>query len=73
MSKYSLETIGYMLTEMDKKQEQYKKDADEFRAKMEVMFVSKQEFAPIKLLVYGATSIILMGVFGALVALVIQN
>lgn len=73
MAKYSIETIGYMLEEMNKKQDQYKKEADEFREKMESIFVTRTEFAPIKLLVYGATSIILMSVFGALVALVIQK
>ena len=58
---------------MNKKQDQYKKEADEFRSKLSEIFVTKQEFSPIKTLVYGATGIILMAFFGALVALVIQN
>lgn len=33
--------------------------------------VSKAEFLPIKLLVYGASAMILTGVFGALIALVV--
>lgn len=36
-------------------------------------FVKKEEFRPIKNLVYGLVSLILTGVVGALLALVIRN
>lgn len=62
-----------MLQEMSKKQDQYKQEADEFRDRMQKTFVTVQEFAPIRVLVYGATGIILSAVLGALIALVIKS
>ena len=36
-------------------------------------YVTQKEFWPIKAIVYGATGLILVGVFGALVALVVSK
>ena len=40
---------------------------------MKSKFVTKEEFEPIKRLVYGAVGLILVAVVGALIALVVQS
>ena len=62
-----------MIEAIKKSQEDYKIESDAFRQKIETNFISRTEFAPVKLLVYGAASIIFVAVFGALVALVIKS
>jgi phage/plasmid primase-like uncharacterized protein len=48
-----------------------KRDVVEIKEKLEKNYVTKDEFAPIKSIVYGMVSVILLTVLGAIVALVI--
>lgn len=45
----------------------------EYMEKERETYVTKAEYAPIKLLVYGAAALILSSVFGALVLLVVKG
>lgn len=49
-----------------------RRDLDEIKLKLDGSYVTKEEFAPIKKIVYGLVSIILVGVVGALVGLVLK-
>lgn len=48
-----------------------KRDVSEIKEKLESHYVTKEEFDPIKKVVYGMVSLILVAVIGALLALVI--
>ena len=66
--KDSLQTQVAVLTQatMD-----IKSDVIEIKAKLDSRYVSKDEFEPIKKLVYGVVGLILTTVIGALLALVV--
>jgi len=49
-----------------------KKEVDEIKNLVQEKYVTKEEFIPIKNIVYGMVGLILVGVFGALLALVIK-
>ena len=48
-----------------------KRDVAEIKTKLEADYVTRQEFEPIKKIVYGMITIILTGVLGAILTLVI--
>lgn len=48
-----------------------KRDVSEIKEKLESHYVTKEEFDPIKKVVYGMVSLVLVAVIGALLALVI--
>ena len=50
-----------------------KRDIAEIKATIRADYVTREEFSPIKNIVYGLVGIILTSVIGALVALVIQK
>jgi hypothetical protein len=52
---------------------QLRVDVNEVKNKLDANYVTKDEFDPIKKLVYGVVSIVLVGVMGALLALVINR
>lgn len=60
---------NYMKDKIDK----VEKSIDEFKDKADKCFVTQKEFEPIKKLVYGAVSVILLAVLGAIVALVVRQ
>ena len=45
----------------------------EFRSEAEKKYVTHEQFEPIKMIVYGTVSVILLSVFGALIAMVIKG
>jgi hypothetical protein len=53
--------------------EYIKKDVTEIKERLEGQFVSKDEFEPVKKIVYGLVGIILVAVVGALIALVVRG
>lgn len=48
-------------------------DVKEIKEKMESNYVTKDQFEPVKNIVYGMVSLILLAVVGALVALVVNK
>ena len=50
-----------------------KSDIKDIKSSMEADYVSRTEFAPIQKIVYGMISLILVAVFGALIALVVKQ
>lgn len=50
-----------------------KTDVGEIKEKMEKNYVTREEFDPIKKIVYGIVSVILLAVIGAVIKLVINN
>lgn len=73
-------TILYRLNDQDKKLEELKKDQgqgfkdlnkrfDDLIEKNDGKFVSKEEFSPIKALVYGVVALVLTAFFVSLIAL----
>ena len=48
------------------------RDINDIKAKLEDNYVTRDEFAPIKQIVYGMVSVILLAVVGAIVALVLR-
>lgn len=48
-----------------------KKDVIEIKEMLKSSYVTKEAFAPVKMIAYGMTSIVLVGVAGAIVSLVI--
>jgi len=48
-----------------------RRDLDDIKAKLNSGYVSRDEFEPIKKIVYGLVSLILVGVVGALTSLII--
>jgi hypothetical protein len=53
--------------------EYIKVDVAEIKTKLEGHYVTKDEFEPVKKIVYGLVSVVLLAVVGALVALVIRG
>ena len=49
------------------------RDISDIRVKLEDNYVTRDEFAPIKQIVYGMVSVILLAVVGAIVALVLRS
>lgn len=60
--------VGYISRSVD----EVKKSIGEIQENMKNDYISRAEFDPIKNIVYGMVSIILVGVIGAIVALVIK-
>jgi len=52
--------------------EYIKKDIDEIKERLSNNFVVKEEFEPVKKIVYGLVSLVLIAVVGAIVALVVN-
>ena len=50
-----------------------KRDIKEIKETLKADYVTKDEFSPIKSIVYGTVSVILLAVIGALVALVVKQ
>ena len=48
------------------------RDINEIKKRLEDEYVTRQEFQPIKSIVYGMVSVILLGVIGAIVTLVLK-
>jgi hypothetical protein len=48
-----------------------KRDVAEIKTKLEADYVTQEEFSPVKKIVYGLVSIILVAVAGALIGLVV--
>jgi len=48
------------------------RDINDIKSKLEKNYVTRDEFAPIKQIVYGMVSVILLAVVGAIVALVLK-
>lgn len=61
------------LAEFGKDIEYIKKTVEEIKRKQEQDYVSREEFEPIKRIVYGMVAIVLTSVFGGLVALVVNS
>jgi len=62
---------GTTLALISKDVDYIKRDVMEIKAKLEADYVTREEYEPIKKIVYGMVSIILTAVFVALVGLVI--
>jgi hypothetical protein len=60
------------ITALQKDMEYVKERLDEIVDKLDTKYVTKDEFAPIRALVYGCASIMLTAVVGSLVYLVIK-
>lgn len=68
MNEKKNENIGVIMNDL-----QYiKRDISEIKHKLESNYVTKEEFDPIKRIVYGMVSIILVAVVTAIVALVLR-
>jgi len=50
-----------------------KRDVAEIKNKLEADYVTRQEFDPIKKVIYGLVTLILTGVVGAIISLVIRK
>lgn len=61
------------LAEFGKDIEYIKKTVEEIKRKQEQDYVTREEFEPIKRIVYGMVAIVLTSVFGGLVALVVNS
>lgn len=48
-----------------------KDDVKEIKAMLDAKYVTKESFGPVKIITYGMTSIVLVGVVGAIVSLVV--
>jgi len=49
------------------------RDVADIKRKLEADYVTREEFEPIKKIVYGMVSVILLAVIGALVAVVVRS
>ncbi len=61
------------IAEMAKDIKYIKDEVDDIKKKMEADYVTRQEFEPIKRFVYGLVTIVLVGVIGAILALIIKK
>lgn len=68
-SRASNQAIADIVIRLDERTAQMVKAMDELRT----VVVTQPEFKPVKAIVYGLVAIVLTGVFGALVALVVQR
>lgn len=67
--KYDLDTsVAVILSKVSR----IESDIDKINNKLESSYVTQDEFEPVKKLVFGMVSIILVAVIGAIVALVIK-
>lgn len=55
-------TLGYI-----------QRDVTDINSKLDKSYVTKEEFAPVKTLVYGMVGLVLTAVAGALITLVLRN
>lgn len=69
MKRPTTQNIDVIATKLDYIQQ----DVAEIKAKLDKDYVTTDEFDPIKKVVYGMVSVILMAVVGALVALVVRT
>lgn len=49
------------------------KELDEIKLKLEKNYVTAEEFKPVKTIVYGMVSLVLIAVVGALITLVVKS
>lgn len=63
------DSLDVVLTKLDYVQ----RDVSEIKQKLEKDYVTQDEFEPIKKIVYGMVSVILMTVLAALIALVVRQ
>lgn len=61
--------IGDLLSRLDERTAGMARQLEDLRA----VVVTQPEFKPVKAVVYGLVAIVLTGVFGALIALVVQK
>ena len=61
-----------LLTRIDERTKQLVKDIVEIKEKLESHYVNREEFNPVKNLVYAGVGVILIAVVGAIVALVVK-
>ena len=52
---------------------QLRTDVTEIKQKLDSNYVTKEEFSPVRQIVYGIVSLILLGVVGAVLALVVHQ
>ncbi|MEK6883962.1 MAG: hypothetical protein AABY22_30310 [Nanoarchaeota archaeon] len=62
-----------LLARIDERTEKLANDIEEIKLKLEKHYVLKEEFDPIKNLVYGGVGLILIGVLGAILMLIIKG
>lgn len=65
----NLRHVGDLLGRLDERTAAMARSLEELRA----VVVTQPEFKPVKAVVYGLVAIVLTGVFGALIALVVQK
>ena len=58
---------------VDRKTGELRKDIQSLEMRVDGHFITREEFEPIKRLVYGMVAVVLTGVFGALLALVLRQ
>lgn len=69
MSDPSLNKLGDLLGRLDERTASMSRQLEELRT----VVVTQPEFKPVKAIVYGLVALVLTGVFGALIALVVQG
>jgi len=73
MVKKSTNSLETKIAVMASNVEYIKSDVDEIKKKLQGDYVTKTEFKPVRDLVYGMVSLMLLSVFGALLALVLKK
>jgi hypothetical protein len=61
----NIDVIAYKINDIQE-------DVKDIKAKLEANYVTKEQFDPVKKIVYGMVSVILLAVIGAVVALVLR-
>lgn len=72
MTKSQSDTIDTKLAVMANNIEYIKADIIEIKEQLKKDYVTREEFSPIKKIVYGLVSLILVAVVGAMVALILK-
>lgn len=72
MTKSQSDTIETKLAVMANNIEYIKTDIVEIKNQLKAEYVTREEYAPVKKLVYGMVGVILVAVVGALLALIIK-
>lgn len=67
------ESTEVLLARIDERTKRLEDDFIDFKDKLESNFVTKEEFNPVRSIVYSFCGLILMGVIGAIIALVIKT
>ncbi len=66
-------TDGALLARIDERTAQLQRDMESIKALIESRYVTKNEFTPVKTVVYGLVAAVMTGVFGALLTLVLRS